>query len=491
MIDPRHSRPLDVHRWSDHPEVNGLVDRVWEEHFRDFHARASGPKPKLRFRDQLKVVLLDLYVAWATDPDLAVGVSLSANAWRTGSRYNALHLSKVIVTFIHRLDEVGLIDLSLGSYSGPAVKSNRSSRIRAAEPLRELFARARFEPADIDVAEGRETVILRSGDGGGGAAKQIEYEDNETTVEMRELLEDYNSCLSSHFIDLPQLDRPFVERRIRTGPREGEVQRIPVGPTNAFVRRVFSRGDWSLNGRFYGGWWQQIDKETRSTILIDDVPSVEVDFRGLHVAILSKEKGVPLTDDPYLLPAGLLPGVAPAEQRGFVKRLVLTAINAAGEKAAYAAFREGYPKGSPGKALTNQSLGTLIGAFLRKHPHLEDCLFSDQGIRLMNVDGRIASEIVEHFTHQWVPVLCIHDSFVVSHERTLELIDVMRDVTARHLGGPLAVTQDFPGLDQFMASAGGPTEAAYRAIRSLPERSRGYIHRRDRFFEKMGRGDHR
>jgi len=27
--DPWHSRPIDVHRWSDHPEVVQFVDRVW------------------------------------------------------------------------------------------------------------------------------------------------------------------------------------------------------------------------------------------------------------------------------------------------------------------------------------------------------------------------------------------------------------------------------------------------------------------------------
>ena len=28
--DPWHSRPIDVHRWSDHPEVAELVDRIWD-----------------------------------------------------------------------------------------------------------------------------------------------------------------------------------------------------------------------------------------------------------------------------------------------------------------------------------------------------------------------------------------------------------------------------------------------------------------------------
>jgi hypothetical protein len=33
VIDnPRHSRPIDVHRWSDHPEVKALVEEIWLNH---------------------------------------------------------------------------------------------------------------------------------------------------------------------------------------------------------------------------------------------------------------------------------------------------------------------------------------------------------------------------------------------------------------------------------------------------------------------------
>ena len=28
-IDLNHSRPLDVHRWSDYPEINTLVERIY------------------------------------------------------------------------------------------------------------------------------------------------------------------------------------------------------------------------------------------------------------------------------------------------------------------------------------------------------------------------------------------------------------------------------------------------------------------------------
>lgn len=55
--NPWHSRPIDVHRWSDHPEVVGLADAVWEEYVAI--AQKSGPKPKTAFRHQLRVLLLD------------------------------------------------------------------------------------------------------------------------------------------------------------------------------------------------------------------------------------------------------------------------------------------------------------------------------------------------------------------------------------------------------------------------------------------------
>jgi hypothetical protein len=314
--------------------------------------------------------------------------------------------------------------------------------------------------------------------------KRVEYIDTPETRAMRVFLEDYNLCLSDHFIDIPGLDRPYIEREVTSGARAGDIQRIPIGPSNACVRRVFSRGSWAKNGRFYGGWWQQIERRRRALIHIDDVPAVEVDFRGLHIAILCLETGVPLTDDPYQLPDGLIPEATRDEQRELVKKLVLTAINAKSERAAYFAFRDGYPAGARGKSLPNEVLKTVLRAFIAKYPHLDGYLCSDQGIRLMNVDSQIAERVLRHFTDQWVPCLCIHDSFLVDHNKTLELIEVMKTTATHVLGGPLRVSQEFPGLDQFLSSPYGYTEEDYYRWRRPPERSAGYLHRLERFLEK-------
>ena len=85
--DPWHSRPIDVHRWSDHPEVVQVVDRVWDDYLPKEVVKGPEPKPKMSFRKQLRVLILDLYVAWLEDPELSIGVS------------RALHTSERLVDY--------------------------------------------------------------------------------------------------------------------------------------------------------------------------------------------------------------------------------------------------------------------------------------------------------------------------------------------------------------------------------------------------------
>ncbi len=42
--NPWHSRSIDVHRWSDHPEVVQLCDRIWDGYLPN--DQTTGPKPK-------------------------------------------------------------------------------------------------------------------------------------------------------------------------------------------------------------------------------------------------------------------------------------------------------------------------------------------------------------------------------------------------------------------------------------------------------------
>ncbi|PTQ58257.1 hypothetical protein [Celeribacter persicus] len=190
--NPWHSRPIDVHRWSDHPEFIAIADQIWEEHFPE--EKAVGPNPKTPHRHQLRVLILDLYVAWKEDPKLCIGVSMSSNYWDTNSRYNAIHISKKIIEIIRKLSEVGLLNLSRGSYSGPKGLGNRTTRIRASAKLQERFRSAKAGRDDIVRARSEEIIILRGAD-----ERLVEYEDTEQTELWREELRQYNEVIARAF----------------------------------------------------------------------------------------------------------------------------------------------------------------------------------------------------------------------------------------------------------------------------------------------------
>ena len=90
------SRRFDVHFWSEYPEVNKFVNSIFEEHFR-------WQNPDL-IKKHIKVVLLDLYVAWNEHPDMKIGVHMNRNAYKAKSRYNELtYFSKNSLTVVKRL----------------------------------------------------------------------------------------------------------------------------------------------------------------------------------------------------------------------------------------------------------------------------------------------------------------------------------------------------------------------------------------------------
>ena len=93
-----YSRPLDVHKWSDYPDVNSFVDQIWEGFLaKKFPEQTGlGKRPKGPKKQQFKVLLLDLYVAWKEDPDLLIGVSLRKGSYKAGSRQNKLHIGEAI-----------------------------------------------------------------------------------------------------------------------------------------------------------------------------------------------------------------------------------------------------------------------------------------------------------------------------------------------------------------------------------------------------------
>jgi hypothetical protein len=75
QIDPNHSKPLDVHRWSDHPEVNELVGELWFQVVQPALGGKSNNKGKSDPKRQLKVFCWTCIVAWLDDPHFVYGIN--------------------------------------------------------------------------------------------------------------------------------------------------------------------------------------------------------------------------------------------------------------------------------------------------------------------------------------------------------------------------------------------------------------------------------
>ena len=445
-IDRWHSEPLDVHTWSDHPEIKALCDELYDAAgISTLVSKGKGNrKPKRTVKESLRVLILDLYVKWLKDPSLSIGFSKTKSSYKVGSRYNGLYIPEKVIEVEALLVDAGYIEELPHFHSKAGQGRSYTTRIRYTETLSELFRELTINLHDIDTHTNEECIILNDkyvDDPDDNMNKKIEYKDEELSPDdralvntMRDQLRSYNLLLKHAFIDIPSYTASTFTRIIKHGKYAGRKQVISLGPDNKFVTRVFNEGlaaKWKRGGRFYRGWWQQIDKEDRAKIYINDKPTLEVDFKAFHPNLLSNELGVTLADDPYDLGELVLPDVVTSkeQQRAYVKLLVLMGINADSDKKAFQAFRDSDRKDKLGQSLTDIQLGALLDAFIDKHPQFKGVLNTGQALRLMNIDSQIANMVLDHFTNKEIPVLCIHDSFIIQYDKAPELRRILDQAT--------------------------------------------------------------
>jgi hypothetical protein len=411
-----YARALDVHTWSEHPQVNQFVDKIYETHF-------SGGNTRIR-KKHLKVLLLDLYLAWCDDPKLKLTVHRNVNDYKPGSRYNSLHISKLTPLVVDQLEEAGLVHTKLGFLDRREGGHSRISRVWPTKELMNMFAEARFGPVAIHHHEDRECIVLRDIDEQLGKNIDVEYEDTDATRRMRAQLQAYNSLLADTFIDIPTLATNFID--LDDNSTSGA--RLFINQNDKFVRRIFNRGSWEKGGRFWGGWWQRCPKDWRATIFLNDHPISELDYSGLHIVTLYAQEGISYWDeigsDPYEIDRP--PFINDNDQlRSIAKLLMLVALNARDETSAFSAFRSEAEIGSYEKTLKNDQLKQMLDKLREKHERIADKFASDAGIDLMNTDSQITEKIIQHFTDHEVPILTIHDSYLVPFGMEKELEEQM------------------------------------------------------------------
>lgn len=189
-------------------------------------------------------------------------------------------------------------------------------------------------------------------------------------------------------------------------------------------------GNWNLHGRIYSGKYghQNLNKQERHTIMFNGcIPSVELDYSGLHARMLYHQEGINFRGDPYSL-WGKKQNLV---RRNLAKTAMNIMLNAGDERAALG-------------AIWGDCQGQLRQLHLKPrdvydqvrwvHEDIAHHFGTDVGMRLMRLDAAIALGVLHHFAEQGVPCLGIHDSFIVPETKRDELLEVMEEEYRERLG---------------------------------------------------------
>jgi hypothetical protein len=370
----------------------------------------------------LSIIVLNLWSAWLQDPKRYIAISRDKKYYSAFvDRYNHTAISFKAVKVIDALFENNFIDFVAGQ-NRPNLK--RRSRIRPrAKLINQIIKRFKIYPTAIQLARNSECIVMHDAD-----KNDVDYRETKNTKQMRADLTEYNNLLRRTQIDIP------------TFPNEGIKQKsgIPFkinfeDETNKFTRRIFNNKLWKEGGRFYGGWWQQIPNNEfpwRSIIRINNKPTIEIDYSGIHIVLLYAMKKIDywneIKKDPYdLSDYGY---VMDKNLRELLKVVLLVSINAKkGSNKDYTKAQQAVQKeinlNRPDEFAwvkkTKLNIPKLIKDFADYHKPIRRYFYSGKGVSLQYLDSVIAENVINHFTRLNIPVLCIHDSYIIQRDASI------------------------------------------------------------------------
>jgi len=189
-----------------------------------------------------------------------------------------------------------------------------------------------------------------------------------------------------------------------------------------------------MGGRFYGGWWQFIPKKYRVHITINYLPTVEVDYSGLHPYMMYHLSGqTPPEGDMYDIGIWKTPKES-ERKRPIVKEFFNAIVN--DEYGVYRMSKE--DKGCLG--MSNSQLRKKIAD---KHSLIKDKFDSGYGLTLQYEDSKIAERVLLLLLKQDIACLPVHDSFIVQATERASVIAAMSQAYKERFGVEIDLKSTF------------------------------------------------
>lgn len=326
-----------------------------------------------------------------------IRVSLSPYEWK---KIRYLSAGASVIGIIKKLKEGGFLEMKKGYYTE---KDARKTRIWPTEKLLRYLQKL---PNGV-IYEPVELVELRDEKG-----RLEEYTDTQRTRRIRSILKHVNKVNQ-------KADIRYHRYRL-----------------SGFLVAIFNRS-FTFYGRLHTrGYrhYQSFSEDERAEITINGEPVVELDYSGLHPYLLYAKEGIQFWRDPYSIIDSR------PEVRPFLKLILLTMLNAKdeteAERAANYWLYRNHEEREDLAEIGITKARSLIEKFRQEHKKIDHyfCKGKETSLRIMNQDTAIAQDIVRHFTEQDIPILAIHDSFIVQEKYRDELYQTMKKFYRKHTG---------------------------------------------------------
>jgi len=407
----------------------------------------------LKYQDAVQAIALDLFRAHLSNPHLEVGIAAGRSSVQRmcAGRYGAPFLSaRTFEAALRTMKGFGHILLTTEFWDDPTGQGSRVRRYRAAPKLLEGLCEAGASIVTVRRRKDAEGIILKkTKDRKTGKKVRVPYGNVAFANEARDRLRIINHMLQDHWADLA-----LGDECVRQKLREIAILRkkkAPAHPPDFMARtvyRVFNNRDWEQGGRFNGAWWIGCPSPLRPYILIDGKRTVEVDYSGLHAAMLFAEAGKKIPPDPY---SRCLTHTGGAEERKLVKVTFNALLNA--HRIEQLSEVDDYSED-----LTGRDWNAFKRFIVSSFPTIEHHFGSGVGLRLQRKDSDLAEAVMLRFAEMGYACLPVHDSFIVHHGMQDVLTTTMKAVFKGMFG--VANETDFDlGLGEAVEVTGRPIGA--------------------------------
>jgi hypothetical protein len=463
----QNSRYVNYNRWSEHPEIVGLVDEIM--------SNFTASRKKAGYMDNMRVLVLDLFESYCADPEQHIEYERNNNHFTfkrdKDSRYtvNDLITAKNFVGAVDHLIDNGYVTNSTGRHftDDDGNEYGFLSKMRPTEKFAEICSRYKLSLEMVCKKSDEELVRLRfpkvkrdkklslaDDVAFKNSGKPFPYEDTAETERMRTVTRVYNLLMDNTYIDLDVECLSYADRGTLIEKLDSHAvddPEIVLRLADKNVYRVFNNADTTFRhgGRFYGAWWIGCPSILRKYITIDGSPTVELDYSGIHIHLAYALEGInyaSLKIDPYTLDDNVpddIPDNVPNKEklkRKLNKKILLTAINADGEHStASSVFNELRKDGELKKyhVWSHHPIKSKLDLLTQKHEPIKDYIASNKGILLQYFDSMILELLIDHFTSRGIPILTIHDSVICKVEHQSIVTDQMYELFANMVNNQL------------------------------------------------------